>query len=96
VAFNTLTYILDGGNEYVEVVFWLDGETADAEAEAIIRTLNRDDGNAPVDGEGAVLVEAQEEIATARRTSAEETGSAEEAPVAEAQEDGSDAIEVGE
>ena len=25
-AFNTLTYILDGGDEYVEVCFWLDGD----------------------------------------------------------------------
>ena len=98
VAFNTLTYILDGGNEYVEVVFWLDGDTADAEADAIIRTLKRDDGDAPIDGEGAVLVEAEEEISTARRTSAE-------APEAEAGEalmeeayapgDGSDAIDAG-
>ena len=98
VAFNTLTYILDGGNEYVEVVFWLDGETADAEADAIIRTLKRDDGDAPIDGDGAVLVEAEEEISTARRTSAE----APEAEVGEAlmeeayaPGDGSDAIDAG-
>jgi hypothetical protein len=38
--FNTLTYILDGGDEYVEIVFWLDGENADAEADAIIRSLS--------------------------------------------------------
>ena len=38
--FNTLTYILDGGEEYVEIVFWLDGENADAEADAIIRSLS--------------------------------------------------------
>ena len=39
-SFNTLTYIMDGGDEYVEIVFWLDGENADAEADAIIRTLS--------------------------------------------------------
>ena len=44
--FNTLTYILDGGEEYVEICFWLDGENADAEADAIIRTL----GVSPVAG----------------------------------------------
>ena len=38
--FNTLTYILDGGEEYVEICFWLDGDNADAEADAIIRTLS--------------------------------------------------------
>ena len=99
VAFNTLTYILDGGNEYVEVVFWLDGDTADAEADAIIRTLKRDD-DAPTDDEGAVLVEAEEETATALRTSAEETEAAEEAlpedtAGADAPEDGADAIVAG-
>ena len=29
--YNTLTYILDAGDEYVDVVFWLDGENADPE-----------------------------------------------------------------
>ena len=38
--YNTLTYILDGGEEYVEICFWLDGDNADAEADAIIRTLS--------------------------------------------------------
>ena len=59
--FNTLTYILDGGDEYVEICFWLDGENADAEADAIIRTL----GVSPVAGaeepaEGADAVETDE------------------------------------
>ncbi|MBR2798042.1 MAG: hypothetical protein IKE17_09915 [Clostridia bacterium] len=59
--FNTLTYILDGGEEYVEICFWLDGENADAEADAIIRTL----GVSPVAGteehaEGADAVETDE------------------------------------
>ncbi len=90
VAFNTLTYILDGGDEYVEVVFWLDGDNADAEADAIIRTLNRDDGDAPVEAEDEVLVEAEEETSTAQRTDAEESEAAsEEAPTAD--ETGDDA-----
>ena len=67
VAFNTLTYILDAGNEYVELVFWLDGETADAEADAIIRTLNRDDGDAPA---GAEAPEASLEEAPTAETAA--------------------------
>ena len=29
----------DGGDEFVEIVFWLDGETAEAEVDAIINTL---------------------------------------------------------
>ena len=101
VAFDTLTYILDGGNEYVEVVFWLDGDTAGAEADAIIRTLKRDDGDAAVDEAGGVLVEAQEETDTARRTSAEPPeGDAGEALMAEpagadAPGDGPDAIDDG-
>ena len=101
VAFDTLTYILDGGNEYVEVVFWLDGDTAGAEADAIIRTLKRDDGDAAVDEAGGVLVEAQEETDTARRTSAESPeGNAGEALMAEpagadAPGDGPDAIDDG-
>ena len=63
-AFNTLTYILDGGDEYVEVCFWLDGDTADDEAKAIIRTLGRD-------GDGAVAVGAGEETAAVPSASAD-------------------------
>ena len=37
--YDTLTYILDAGNDYVEVVFWLDGFTAEAEADYIIHNL---------------------------------------------------------
>ncbi len=37
--YDTITYIFDAGDEFVEVVFWLDGLTADAEADAIIHTL---------------------------------------------------------
>ena len=35
----TATYILEDGDEYVEVVFWLDGEEAVDQAQAIIDTL---------------------------------------------------------
>ena len=37
--YNVITYALEDGDEYVEVVFWLDGDTAEAEADAIINTL---------------------------------------------------------
>ena len=76
--FNTLTYILDAGDEYVEVVFWLDGENADTEADAIIRTLS--ESAEALGGEGALLAAAEEETATAARTvGAEDAGDAPEA-----------------
>ena len=37
--FDTLTYVLMDGEDYVEISFWLDGETAEAEVEAIMNTL---------------------------------------------------------
>ena len=37
----TLTYIFDTQKEYVELAFWLDGNTAEQEAQAIISTLKR-------------------------------------------------------
>lgn len=37
--YETLTYILDGGDEYVEIVFWLDGDNAQAEADQIMNSL---------------------------------------------------------
>lgn len=37
----TITYALEDGDEYVEITFWLDGETAEEEAQAIINTLAR-------------------------------------------------------
>lgn len=40
VDYNTITYLMEHSDEYVEVVFWLDGDTADAEAAAIINTLS--------------------------------------------------------
>ena len=39
VEYTTATYIIDNGDEFVEIVFWLDGETAEAEVEAILSTL---------------------------------------------------------
>ena len=38
--YDTLTYILDGGDEYVELVFWLDGEEAEVLAQKIINSLS--------------------------------------------------------
>ena len=39
--YSTLNYMLEDEKEYVFIVFWLDGENAEAEAEAIINTLKR-------------------------------------------------------
>ena len=49
--YRTLTCVLDAGDSYVEIVFWLDGMTAEAEADAILLSLRRDD--APEEGDGA-------------------------------------------
>ena len=38
--YDTITYVMDAGDQYVEIVFWLDGEDANAEAEAIMSTLS--------------------------------------------------------
>ena len=37
--YDTITYVIDGGDQYLEVVFWLDGPTAKAEADFIIHNL---------------------------------------------------------
>ena len=37
--YDTITYIIDAGDEFIEVVFWLDGPTAEAEASYIIHNL---------------------------------------------------------
>ena len=37
--YDTITYIIDGGDQYIEVVFWLDGPTANDEADYIIHNL---------------------------------------------------------
>ena len=46
--YDTVTCIFDGGDEYVEVVFWLDGVTAGAEADTILQSLSN---GAQVDAE---------------------------------------------
>ena len=42
-SYETITYILDNDDQYVEVVFWLDGADAEDEARMIIRTLRHVD-----------------------------------------------------
>lgn len=39
--YDTITFIFDRGDEYIEVVFWLDGLTASAQADSIIRSVTR-------------------------------------------------------
>ena len=39
--YKTATYMIDNGDEFVEIVFWLDGETAEAEVAAILATLTK-------------------------------------------------------
>ena len=38
--YDTITYIMDVGGQFAEIVFWLDGEDCNAEAEAIMSTLS--------------------------------------------------------
>lgn len=38
-SYATLTYVLEDGDDYVEITFWLDGEDAEAQAQAIMATL---------------------------------------------------------
>lgn len=45
VDYNTVTYILDAGDSYVEVVFWLDGVTSEDEADYIIGNLTDTSAN---------------------------------------------------
>ena len=52
VEYETVTYILDAGDQYVEVVFWLDSFIAGAEADGIIHSL-ADERAARTDGDGA-------------------------------------------
>ena len=37
--YTTLNYLFDEGDQYVKIAFWLDGETAEEEAQTIINTL---------------------------------------------------------
>ena len=39
--YNVITYAFEDNGEYVEVAFWLDGDTAEAEVDAIINTLTK-------------------------------------------------------
>lgn len=41
-SYNTVTYILDAGDDFMEIVFWLDGENAEAETAEILNTLTMD------------------------------------------------------
>lgn len=41
VSYNTVTCIMEDGDDFVEVVFWLDGESAEWEATLILNTLTR-------------------------------------------------------
>ena len=40
VEYSTVTYIVEDDGDFVELVFWLDGETAAEEADAIIQTIS--------------------------------------------------------
>ncbi len=96
--FNTLTYILDGGYEYVEVCFWLDGENADAEAKAIINTLAVEAAAEPLDGEGTMADEAGEGAFEAQQDSPDVIEAAVDEGAAEFEADqpgdGADVIEA--
>lgn len=37
--YETITYVLDGGDEYVEIAFWLDGDSAQEEVDQIMNSL---------------------------------------------------------
>ena len=37
--YETLTYVIDAGEDFVRIVFWLDGEDAERQADEIIHTL---------------------------------------------------------
>ena len=40
-AYRVIAYAFEDGAEYVEVAFWLDGDDAEADADAIINTLSK-------------------------------------------------------
>ena len=50
--YDTITYIMDASDSFVEIVFWLDGFTAEAEADYIIHNLLDTRRIAEDDGEG--------------------------------------------
>ncbi|MBR6890814.1 MAG: hypothetical protein IKN05_07460, partial [Clostridia bacterium] len=37
--YETLTYVMDAGEAFIRIVFWLDGEDAERQADEIIHTL---------------------------------------------------------
>ena len=39
--YDTVTYMIDDGDYFVELVFWLDGDNAQAEVDAIMATLSK-------------------------------------------------------
>ncbi|MCF0229230.1 MAG: hypothetical protein HUJ76_05995, partial [Parasporobacterium sp.] len=41
VEYKTVTYIVEDGNDFVEVVFWLDGDNAEEFVASIIETLTK-------------------------------------------------------
>ena len=41
-SYETVTMVLESGDQFVEIVFWLDGENAISEMETIVETLRRD------------------------------------------------------
>ena len=43
VEYETITYIMEDGDEFVEIVFWLSGDNDANEAEEIIQSLTRVD-----------------------------------------------------
>ena len=74
--YDTLTCVLDAGQDYVEVVFWLDGSAAGSEADAIMHSLWMDEIDDQTEAEDAepeaAEAEAQEQLvkvlASGRRT----------------------------
>ena len=40
-AYDTITYIAEDGDYFIEIVFWLDGENAEEEADEIIGSLHK-------------------------------------------------------
>ena len=41
VDYDTVTYIAEDGDYFIEIVFWLDGENAEVEADEILNSLNK-------------------------------------------------------
>lgn len=41
IDYDTVTYIAEDGDYFIEIVFWLDGENAEIEADEILNSLHR-------------------------------------------------------